>query len=425
MFLNGFFVAAEFAFVKVQAGQFAPHIKKGSRRARVAKHILTRLDAYLSACQIGITMASLALGWVGEPFVAYYLRPFLLSLGVQSEAVIHTSAFIVAFSSITFLHIVLGEQAPKSYAIRKPVEASLNCALPLRFFYLVGYPVIQGLNRSANFFVRLAGVQTDGGELHGHSEDEIRAILTHSGKTGGLSEEESKMLDRVFEFHDLEAHQIIVPRPDIVFLSTESDAMENLEVAEKCGFTRFPLCEENIDQVVGFVHVKDLYGAVRRNNGPVSMIDLKREIIFFPEHTPLDHVLREFQGKKVHLGIVIDEYGGTLGMLTLEDVIEELVGEIQDEFDKELPPVRRVGANEFVFDGSCPVSLFEETTGIELPETGADTVAGIVLDTSGDLPSPGEQIPIEGGVLVVEQVVEQRIVKIRLMRDRAKPQAAG
>ena len=256
-------------------------------------------------------------------------------------------------------------------------------------------------------------------------EDEIRAILTHSGKTGGLSEEESKMLDRVFEFHDLEAHQIIVPRPDIVFLSTESDAMENLEVAEKCGFTRFPLCEENIDQVVGFVHVKDLYGAVRRNNGPVSMIDLKREIIFFPEHTPLDHVLREFQGKKVHLGIVIDEYGGTLGMLTLEDVIEELVGEIQDEFDKELPPVRRVGANEFVFDGSCPVSLFEETTGIELPETGADTVAGIVLDTSGDLPSPGEQIPIEGGVLVVEQVVEQRIVKIRLMRDRAKPQAAG
>ncbi len=424
VFLNGFFVAAEFAFVKVRAGQFDPHLERGSRRARVAQHILDRLDAYLSACQIGITVASLALGWVGEPFIAHYLRPLLKLAGVNSEAVIHTSGFIAAFAIITFLHIVLGEMAPKSIAIRRPVPSALNCALPLRLFYLAGYPLIQGLNRSANFFVRLVGVQTDEGHLQGHSEAEIRAMLIYSGKTGSLSEEESKMLDRVFEFHDREAHQILVPRPDIVFLSTESDAVENLELAERRGFTRFPLCEGGIDKVIGFVHVKDLYRAVRKNNGPVNMVDLKREIIFFPEHTALERVLSEFQTRKVHLGIVIDEYGGTLGMLTLEDVIEELVGEIQDEFDHELPPIRRIGRDEFLLDGSCAVSLFEESTGITLPETGADTVAGIVLDLSGDLPAAGHTIQLEGGTLAVDSVVDQRIVRVRLVRDPAGRQTA-
>ncbi len=423
--LNGFFVTAEFAFVKVQLARFDEYIEKGSRRARVALHIANHLDAYLSACQIGITIASLALGWVGEPFIAHYLRPLLFFAGISSEAVVHATALVIAFSIITFLHIVLGEMAPKSFAIRRPLDAALNCAVPLRFFYIAGYPVIQALNQSANFFVRLVGVDTEESVLHSHSDVELRAMLNHSGKTGALSEGESKMLDRVFEFHEKEAHQIIVPRPDIVYLSTGSDAVENLLVAEKCGFTRFPLCEESIDRVIGFVHVKDLYRAVRSENGPVKMTDLRRDILFFPEHITLDRVLKEFQSKKVHLAIVIDEYGGTLGMLTLEDVIEEVVGEIQDEFDRELPPVRRVGKDEFLLDGSCAVSQFEEMTGVPLPETGADTVAGVMLDTSGDLPAPGERVEIDGGTLIVEDIVDQRIVRVRLLRDPVAPRAAG
>jgi CBS domain containing-hemolysin-like protein len=423
--LNGFFVAAEFAFVRVQASQLDILVQQGRRRARVARHILSRLDEYLSACQIGITIASLALGWVGEPFIARYLRPLLHLLGVHAEPAIHAIAFAVAFAIISFLHIVLGELAPKSLAIRKPVVIALHCAFPLKLFYLAGFPFIWILNQAAIFFLRIVGIEMSG-EIHqAHSEAEIRAFLIQSEKVGELTTAETQMLERVFDFHDREAHHVIVPRPDIVYLSVESDAEENLQVAEKCGFTRFPLSEGSIDHVVGFVHVKDLYSAVRAGNGPVDMLDLKREILFFPEHTPLERILKEFQRKKVHLGIVLDEYGGTLGMLTLEDVIEELVGEIQDEFDREVPPVRRVGRNEYLLDGSCPVSQVEEFTGMVLPETGADTVAGVILDTAGDLPEAGERIPIEGGTLVVELLDERRIKRIRLVRTPRESGAAS
>ncbi len=414
--LNGFFVAAEFAFVKMRAAQLSLLAEKGGRRVKTAQHILMHLDEYLSACQIGITLASLALGWVGEPFIARYLRPLLETIGIHSEAIIHTIAFTVAFSIITFLHITIGEMAPKSVAIRRPVAVGLALSLPLRLFFILSYPFTYVLNSSAIFFVRMVGVDTKAVHGHAHSEEEIRLLLEDSGRAGKLSIDETEMIERVFEFHDREAHQIIVPRPDIVYLLAEGDAEENLKVAESCGFTRFPLCRENIDHVLGFVHVKDVYKAVRLNGGPVDLQTLRREILFFPEHTPLGPILREFQRKKVHVGIVLDEYGGTLGMITLEDVIEELVGEIQDEFDSELPVVRRVGQNEFLLDGNCPLADFEGATGIEVREAEADTVAGVILEAAGHLPEAGERIPIDGGVLVVERVEERRIRLVRLIR---------
>ena len=199
-------------------------------------------------------------------------------------------------------------------------------------------------------------------------------------------------------------------------LSVESEVEENLKVAEKCGYTRFPLVEGSVDRVIGFAHVKDLYRAVRVSDQPVNLRNLRRDILFFPEHTPLGTILKEFQQKKVHLGIVLDEYGGTLGMLTLEDVIEELVGEIQDEFDRETPSVQRVGRDEFLLDGGCGTEECREQTGVIMPDTGADTVAGVLLDTVGDLPEEGTRVAILGAEMIVELVEDQRIKRVRMIR---------
>lgn len=416
VFLNGFFVAAEFAIVTAPVMKIEEMAAGGHRRARVARYILKHLDAYLSGCQVGITLASLALGWIGEPFLARLIEPLLHGAGVQSAAVLHTVSFIIAFSTITFLHIVVGEMAPKSYAIRKSLRVTLLAAFPLHAFYVVFYPFIAFTNGAAMLLLRLIGLPSDP-VLHVHSEAEIRALFNRSAASGELTVDETQMMEKVLDFHDREAHQVMVPRPDVIFLSVESDAEANIKVAEKCGYTRFPLCDGDVDRVLGFVHVKDLYRAVREANGnPVDLRKLKRSILFFPEHTPLQTILREFQARRVHLGIVLDEYGGTLGMLTLEDVIEELVGEIQDEFDREMPPVRRVGPTQFVVDGGCAVSDFEEATGVELPVTGADTVAGVILDTAGDLPEEGDRVPVPGGTLVVEEVQDRRVTRLRFLK---------
>ena len=417
VFLNGFFVAAEFAIVTAPRGRIDELARGGNWRARAAKHVIDRLDAYLSACQLGITLASLALGWIGEPFLARLLLPLFHTAGIESAAALHTVSFVVAFSTISFLHIVFGEMAPKSFAIRKSTGVAMNSALPLSLFFYAFYPFIWVMNEAAMLSLRLVGVSGDDMETHVHSEAELRAMLNRSAANGELTAQETDMVEKVFDFHDREAHQIMVPRPDIVYLDVENDAGESLKIVEKCGFTRFPLCEGSVDRVIGLVNVKDLYRATRRANGQsVDVRSLRRDILFFPEHNPISTILREFQSRQVHLGIVLDEYGGTLGLVTLEDVIEELVGEIQDEFDREVPSVRRVGPNEYLVEGGCPISEFEEATGLTLPDTGADTVAGVVLDAAGDLPDEGERMPIPGGVLVVEAVEEQRITSIRLVR---------
>ncbi len=417
VFLNGFFAAAEFAIVTAPRGRIDEMARGGSWRARVAKHVIARIDAYLNACQLGVTLASLALGWIGEPFLARLLLPLFRAAGIESEATLHTVSFIVAFSTISFLHIVFGEMAPKSFAIRKSTGVAMNSALPLSIFFYAFYPFIKVMNAAAMLSLRLVGISGADVETHVHSEAELRTILNRSAENGELTAQETEMVEKVFDFHDREAHQIMVPRTDIVYLNVESDAAESLKTVEKCGYTRFPLCEGSVDRVIGLVNVKDLYRATRTTNGQsVDVRSLRRDILFFPAHNPISTILREFQSRRIHLGIVLDEYGGTLGLVTLEDVIEELVGEIQDEFDREVPSVRRVGPDEYLLEGGCPISEFEEATGLTLPDTGADTVAGVVLDASGELPEEGERMPISGGVLVVEAVEEQRIIRLRLVR---------
>ncbi|MBN1825108.1 MAG: HlyC/CorC family transporter [Candidatus Eisenbacteria bacterium] len=416
VFLNAFFVAAEFAIVKAPVAWFERRAKEGGRRARWALRVSRHLDTYLSACQLGITLASLALGWVGEPFVARLLDPVIRGVGIHSETILHSLSFVIAFSTITFLHIVIGEQAPKSFAIRRAFGVALNIALPLRIFFVLFYPFIRLLNGASLLTLRLIGIRTTDPYEFYLTEADIRAHFTRSAANGEMTEQQSRMLERVLDFDDREAHQVMVPRTDMVVLSVESEVEENLKVAEKCGYTRFPLVEGSVDRVIGFAHVKDLYRAVRVSDQPVNLRNLRRDILFFPEHTPLGTILKEFQQKKVHLGIVLDEYGGTLGMLTLEDVIEELVGEIQDEFDRETPSVQRVGRDEFLLDGGCGTEECREQTGVIMPDTGADTVAGVLLDTVGDLPEEGTRVAILGAEMIVELVEDQRIKRVRMIR---------
>jgi len=318
VFLNAFFVAAEFAIVKTPASLVEELARRGRRRAKIALYVIRHMDAYLTACQLGITLASLALGWIGEPFVARMLKPVFHWFGMHSESVIHTASFIAGFSIITFLHIVFGEVAPKSFAIRRSFSTVLNLTPLLRAFYIVFYPVIWFTNEASLLTLRLFGISSRVPEEHVLTETEIRSFLGKTMPGGEFTEHEARMLRRVLDFHDLEAHQILVPRMDIVFLLAGAELEENLRIVEQHGHTRFPLCEETIDRVIGFVHVRDLYRAVRKAKNPLNLRSLKREILFFPEHTPLDTILREFQRNKVHLAIVLDEYGGTLGMLTLE-----------------------------------------------------------------------------------------------------------
>ena len=279
VFLNAFFVAAEFAIVTAPAAQIEELARRGRRRARIASYVLRHLDVYLSACQLGITLASLALGWIGEPYVAKLLEPTLLAVGIHSEAALHTTSFAIGFGIITFLHIVLGELAPKSLALRKPLSVSLNSAPPLRLFYIVFYPVIAVMNGAALLILRAVGIH--GSEPVGHvmSEAEIRTLISRSVEHGELTAQETRMMEKVLDFHDREAHHIMVPRTDIVFLSAASDAEDNLRIAEGCGYTRFPLCEDGVDRVIGFVHVKDLYRAVRMSDGPVDTSRARAETI--------------------------------------------------------------------------------------------------------------------------------------------------
>jgi len=384
--LNGFFVAAEFALVKLRPTQLeeaAPGV-----RVRVLQHMLAHLDAYLSASQLGITLASLALGWAGELGFAWLLRPLLARLGA-GEVLVHSIAATAAFLIIMILHIVVGEQAPKTLAIRKPFETSLWIVLPLHAFYRVTYPAIWLLNRAANGLLQLFGVEpVTEGEL-GHSEEELRLLLASTQED--LSQQKRELLDNVFELSHRVARQIMVPRGDVVYLSTTKSVEENLRLARGSGHTRFPLCRGSLDQAIGLVHIKDLF---RLEAAPRSLEEIARPLTFVPETLSLDQLLRRMRGERVHLAAVLDEYGGTSGIVTLENVIEEIVGEIQDEFDLERPELVPLGPRRYQVDARMLVEDLEDALKIEFSERDEDTIGGVVLSELGRRPRVGDTVEV-------------------------------
>ncbi len=415
--INGFFVAAEFALVKLRSTQLEPLVKAGDRRAIVAVWITERLDTYLSAIQLGITLASLALGWIGEPAFSFLVRPVFALVPGTTEAMVQTVSATAAFVVITVLHIVLGEVAPKSLAIRRPDTTSLWVAIPLYAFSMVAYPAIWLLNQAALGVLRLVGIRDVGHEA-GQSEEELRLLLA-SRRGLRLGAYKRQLLDNALELSHRTARQAMVPRADVEYVSVDQGIADVISLSRATGYTRLPLCDGDFDHVIGFVHVKDL---LLVDPLPASLREVRRDVLFVPEMVSLDRVLRRMLRRRAHLAVVVDEYGGASGIVTLEDVIEQIVGPIQDEFDAEGPKFVRVAPGEYDVTGALQVADLEDRLGIDLDDRDEDTVGGIVMAEIGRLPKPGDVTrvgPVEVEVLDVDGA------RIRRLRVRTADAAAS
>jgi CBS domain containing-hemolysin-like protein len=400
---NGFFVAAEFALVKVRPTQLAELSAKGSTRARMTRRLVKRLDAYLAACQIGITIASLALGWIGEPAFASLLMPLL------PTAVAHSIAAIISFVLISALHIVMGEQVPKFLAIERPVGTALWTAHPLHAFYVITFPAIwllRGLTNAALriFRIRHARVGDDV-----HSEEELRAILSHSEKAGVLSEENREIIEGVFQFSKRTARQIMVPRTDVVVLSIKRTIEGNLDIIRTTRHTRYPLCDGTLDRTIGLIHVKDLLLAQLRGPGR-TLTELKRDVLFIPENSTVDAVLSQFIEHKTHMAVVLDEYGGASGIVSLENITEELFGQIQDEFDRERPEIEPLGNGRYRVRGDYLIEDLADRLKVDVGEPAEETVGGYVAAKIEREVAPGDRVQL--GDLSI-QVIEAERFRVR------------
>ena len=413
--LNGFFVATEFALVKVRANRIRHLAEQGKASAVVVEEMLAQLDAYLSACQVGITLASLALGWIGEPAFADLVRPWLSALGPWAHGASHVISVTVAFILITVLHIVVGEQAPKIVAIARPEPVALAFALPMRLFYRVFYPFVHILNRATRSLLAPLGISVDQVEGH-HTEEEARTILAESLAGGRASEVRRQLVERAFEFANKRARQFMVPRADIVFLDVERPLPENLETARRLGYTRYPLAEGSIDDVIGVVHIRDLAAAEGRMTDSAELRRFAREPLFVPEASNADVLLRQFQSRRLHQAIVVDEYGGTSGLVTLEDLLEELIGsEIQDEFDAgEAAPLLALGDGAFSVTGGY--SLDELLSVLELTDEDTEdavTVGGYVQNRLGRIGRVGDVVPLGSAhALRVLETRQRRVLRV-------------
>jgi len=413
--INGFFVVAEFALVKIRDSQIKTLADEGVRRAAFVKQIKDNLNAYLSACQVGITAASLGLGWLGEPFLARMLQPFFAMTGIESAAVIKSISFALAFSAITFLHIVLGEQAPKILAIRKSMAAALFVSVPLRWFYAVFKPAIWFLNAASNWVLRrLIRVEPIAeGEL-AHSEEELRLIVQESEKSAEVTPLGRELVFNVLDLRDRVVRDIMTPRGEIVYFDLEDGFEANVKKAIESQHTRFPLCRENLDNTIGLIHIKELLPLMRAEHA--DLLKIKRDLIPVPEMMPLEKLLNLFLSKHAHLALVVDEFGGTVGIVTLENVLEELVGDIQDEFDFEKEEFRKISANEFTVDGALGLYELNELAKLELESADVSTIGGYVTHLLGHLPKQGEQVKIDGYLVTVSQSDGRRVNQLHFKK---------
>ncbi|HEY4579194.1 MAG TPA: hemolysin family protein [Savagea sp.] len=376
--LTAFFVAAEFAIVKVRSTRIDQLVEEGHKKAHIAKKILQHLDEYLSACQLGITMTALGLGMLGEPTVRMLLQPLFdaTSFSANTEVLL---SFIIAFTVVTFLHVVLGELAPKTIAIQKAEEITLLFAKPLHFFYILMYPLIKILNGSAQIIIRLFGFKVVSEQDSTHTEEELRMILSDSFKSGEINHSEFEFVNKIFEFDDRIAKEIMVPRTEMTTIDhtfTLNDVFEVIGVEQ---FTRYPVIEGDKDNVIGLVNMKHLLTAYIKdpNAGSHSVTQYVQPIIHAIETMPIGDLLLKIQRERIHMVILVDEYGGTSGLVTIEDILEEIVGEIQDEFDThEVPEIRVIGENHFIFDAKVLIDEVNDILAISIDENDIDTIGG-------------------------------------------------
>ncbi|UKJ07705.1 hemolysin family protein [Solitalea lacus] len=424
VFLNGFFVAAEFAIVKVRSSQIDLKAKEGSAAAKMAKHIVRHLDGYLAATQLGITLASLGLGWFGERTVSALIINLFDLLNVQltnPELVSHTIAASIAFTVITILHIVFGELAPKSFAIQRPISTTIGIAYPLHFFYLVFRPFIWLLNGMANLILKAVGIEPAHGH-EAHSSEELQLILEQGKQSGALEESEHDLIQNVFDFQERIVKNIMIPRTQIAAIDINTAPDDVIKTIVHEGYTRIPVYDKTIDNIIGILHAKDILARVA-NKQSIVLKEMLREPLYTPESKKISDLLTELrQQRKPIMAIVLDEFGGTAGMVTLEDIVEELVGEIQDEYDEEAPVVEEVADNEWIVNASAPITDVNEFLPSELPEDDDyDSVAGLMNVIFERIPDVGDSMDAYGYNFTILKKSNRMIESVRIVMLSMEP----
>jgi len=422
---NAFFVAAEFALVKVRASRLEELKRKGRLAAGLAARMVRDINAYISTIQIGITLFNLGIGWLGEPAFEQVLRPLLRLLGAGPE-VTRGVAIGVSLLLMTGLTVVVGELVPKALALAKPEATALAAALPLSLFHRVVRPFTWLLQSITSAILGLFRLRTATGPENVLSEEELRILFSDAAQSGGLAPETKELLERAFVFRKRIVREVMVPRGEIVYLSTTKSLRENFEITRHHLYTRYPLCEGDVDRVVGMVHVKDLVARLQTSESESTDIrELAREMLIVPDMVPVARALREFQMKRTHMAIAVDEYGLTAGLVTLEDVLEELVGEIQDEFDQESPRFRQLPDGSLAVDGMLLLDELAHRTGVAVRDDENDTIGGHVMGRLGRTARPGDTVPVGDFQAKVTEVKGFRIKSLVLVPRQRRSVGGG
>lgn len=417
---NGFFVAAEFAIVKLRQTQANELAETHGLRGRVLKNVRSHLDAYLSACQLGITLASLGLGWIGEPAFARLLEPVFVNFNVEPELV-HAISFTFAFTVISFLHIVLGELAPKSVSIRYSEQSSLWTAIPLFLFYWLMYPFIWVLNGSALLLLKLFGLDAAHEGDEAHSADEIRHVLLASHRHGELDQAEANILTRAIDLGDLTAGDLMRPAREMIALDIADGVAENLATTQKFRFSRYPVYEDDRDQVIGLVHVKDLFAELRDSGEVTALRPLLRPVVRVEEDTPATELLARFQSGDSHFAVVYDELGHLIGFITMDHVMGALLGGIRDEFDHLHPEWEAAPDGSYVGAGSLPIYSLERLLEQDIEEEEVNSVGGLVMNALQRIPRNGDAVDFEGFRIEVLTMRGPRIARVRVRPFAPEP----
>jgi len=414
---TAFFVAAEFAMVKIRESKIQQLINEGNKSAIEAQHVINNLDGYLSACQLGITLTALGLGWIGEPTVASLVKPLLSSLGLGNQ-VIGVTSFLIGFSIISFLHVVVGELAPKTLAIQRAEGVALFVSGPLIWFYKIMYPAIWLLNGAANKLIRLVGLRTVN-EHHGiHSEEEIRMLMIQSHEGGEISQSELELTNNIFEMNEKTAVDLMIPRTSMVCIFDDLPIEKNFEIIAQEEFARYPVCLENKDHIIGYIHTKDLLIIYLRNEKITSLKQFYREPLFIYEFTPAVEILQQMQKQRKQLAIVLDEYGGTAGVVALEDVLEEIVGEIEDEYDvDDLPPIIEVAPGHYSIDARESILDVQQMLNVGMENENIHTLGGWFTNQFKGKLGKGAKIYYEGYSFLITEFERNSILRFEVKAE--------
>ncbi|CAG7635318.1 hemolysin family protein [Paenibacillus allorhizosphaerae] len=414
--LTAFFVATEFAIIRIRSSRVDQLVLEGRKDALAVQRVISNLDGYLSACQLGITITALGLGWLGEPTVEKMLLPLFEHWHFNSE-LSHVLSFFIAFLSVTYIHVVIGELAPKTWAIQKAEFITFLVARPIIIFHKVMYPFIWLLNGSANKLIRLFGLKPAKEHEEAHSEEEIQIILSESLQSGKINNTEYGYVSRIFAFDEMVAREIMVPRTDMICLYTEKSLAENMAIIRKEQYTRFPVVKDNKDHVVGMINTKQLF-LEYQDNSDFDFSKLIHPVLTVPDALPVKSLLKRMQQERVHIAILVDEYGGTSGLITIEDILEEIVGEIRDEFDAdERKDVEKLDDNCYLLDGKVSLDDVGALTGIDLTNEEAETVGGWLYSQITDA-KVGKSFIRDNATFIIREAGKHRIKKVELIIEQ-------